>query len=82
MAGTASDDRAARAILKCFYTEYRDRTDTSAPERTTDNLSYRQPGALSLPYLATGAEYHCNVPRVFLATHPGNKTVYPHLSDD
>lgn len=69
--------------LKCFlYTEYRDRTDTSAPERTTDNLSYRQPGALSLPYLATGAGYHCNVPRVFLATHPGNKTVYPHLSDD
>ena len=53
-----------------------------APERTTDNLSYRQPGALSLPYLATGAGYHCNVPRVFLATHPGNKTVYPHLSDD
>lgn len=51
-------------------------------ERTTDNLSYRQPGALSLPYLATGAGYHCNVPRVFLATHPGNKTVYPHLSDD
>ena len=45
-------------------------------------LSYRQPGALSLPYLATGAGYHCNVPRVFLATHPGNKTVYPHLSDD
>ncbi len=38
--------------------------------------------ALSLPYLATGAGYHCNVPRVFLATHPGNKTVYPHLSDD
>lgn len=37
---------------------------------------------LSLPYLATGAGYHCNVPRVFLATHPGNKTVYPHLSDD
>ena len=64
-----------------IYTEYRDRTDTSAPERTTDNLSYRQPGALSLPYLATGAGYHCNVPRVFLATHPGNKTVYPHLSD-
>lgn len=67
MAGTASDDRAAQVrSLKCFlYTEYRDRTDTSAPERTTDNLSYRQPGALSLPYLATGAEYHCNVPECF-----------------
>lgn len=44
MAGTASDDRAARVrSLKCFlYTEYRSH-DTSAPERTTDNLSYRQP---------------------------------------
>ncbi len=26
---------------------------------------YRQPGALSLPYLATGAGYHCNVPQCF-----------------
>ena len=30
---------------------------------------------LCLLYTSTGAGYHCNTPRVFLATHPGNKTV-------
>lgn len=66
MAGTASDDRAARVrSLKCFYTEYRDRTDTSAPERTTDNLSYRQPGSPLLPYLAAAPDITATFPECF-----------------
>ena len=70
MAGTASDDRAARCDPEMLlYTEYRIAMDTSAPERTTDNLSYRQPGALPALSELPAPDITATFPECF-ATHP------------